>query len=494
MEEDAQMKADLVAFNAKIPGLNDGHCHMASIGAEHALQVDCTPEKCRSIEQIVAALREAAAETPPGQWIIGFGYDETKLKEKRHPTRWELDRATDRHPIIIKSFTYHFGVVNSKALQIAGLNRSTPDPSGGVFEHSAEGELNGVCYEEAFFMWMPGFSKGKPLIPAYSEQEKAEGLALICREFNGMGITSVGDASSDIHTLQACQNTDRRGTLTVRINMMIHERNFPLLRDAGIRTGFGNDRYRVGSIKSFADGACAGRTAWLTTPYGDKPDYRGIPVKTPEEMEVAVEQYHSAGFQISVHANGDAAIIMVLDAYEKALKAHPRDNHRHRIEHCTFVTEEILQRMKRLGVAAAPFANYVVTQGDKLDVYGEWIHTMFAHRSFLDHGIHIGGSTDFPVVTANPFISLQSMVSRKYGDERVLGAEQKVSLEEAITIYTIGSAYLSFEEQEKGSIEAGKLADFVVLDRDPFSIPPEEIGSIGISRTVFDGRTVYHKE
>jgi predicted amidohydrolase YtcJ len=477
-----------------LPGLNDGHCHMASVGAEHALQVDCTPEKCRSIDQIVAAFRQAASDIPPGEWIVGFGYDETKLKEDRHPTRWELDRATDRHPILLKSFTYHFGVVNSKALETAGLDRSTPDPSGGVFERSSEGELNGVCFEEAFFMWLPGFSKGEPLIPAYSAEKKAQGLALICEEFNRMGITSVGDASSDIHTLQACQSTDLRGALTVRVNMMIHERNFPLLRDAGIRTGFGNSRYKVGSIKSFADGACAGRTAWLTTPYGDKPDYRGISVKSPEEMDAAVEQYHSAGFQISVHANGDAAITMVLDAYEKALNAQPRENHRHRIEHCTFVTEQILQRMKRLGVAAAPFANYIVTQGDKLDVYGEWIHTMFAHRSFLDYGIPVGGSTDFPVVTANPLISLQSMVTRKYGDGRVLGAKQKVSLEEAITIYTLGSAYLSFEEQEKGSIETGKLADFVILDQDPFSIPPEEIGSIGIDRTVFDGRTVYRKE
>jgi len=477
-----------------VPGLIDSHCHMASVGSEHALQVDCTPEICRSIEEIIAAFRRAAAETPPGEWIVGFGYDETKLEEKRHPTRWELDRATRHHPVMLKSFTYHFGVVNTSALEAAGLDRKTPDPPGGIFERSAEGELNGVCYEEAFFMWLPGFGKGEAIIPPYSEEEKTKGLALICRDFNRMGITSVGDASSDIHTLRACQNVHQRDSLTVRINMMIHERNFPVLRDAGIKTGFGNARFKIGSIKSFADGACAGRTAWLTTPYGEKADYHGIPVKSPEEMDEAVQQYHSAGFQISVHANGDAAITMVLDAYQKALRAQPRKNHRHRIEHCTFVTESILKRMKSLGVAAAPFANYVVTQGDKLDVYGEWIHTMFAHRSFLDYGIPVGGSTDFPVVTANPFLSVQSMVTRKYTDGRILGPKQKVSVAEAITIYTLGSAYLSFEEAEKGSIEPGKLADFVILDRDPFSIPPEEIGTIAVNRTVFDGKTVYRQK
>lgn len=479
---------------AVLPGLHDAHCHVASMGAEHALQVDCTPEKRRCIADLIAAFQEAAAETPEGKWLIGFGYDETKLAEKRHATRWELDRASTRHPILLKSFTYHFGVVNSKALELAGIDRGTADPPGGLFERTADGQPNGVCFEEAFFSWIPGFSKIKAIIPPYSEEEKARGLQIVCRDFNRMGLTSAGDASSDIHTLLACQEADRRGALSVRLNLMIHESYFPALRDAGIRTGFGNERCKIGSIKSFADGACAGRTVWLSTPYGEKPDYHGIPVKTPEELSEAVRSYHEAGFQVSVHANGDLAINMVLDAYQKALQSRPRENHRHRIEHCTFVTEEILKRMKRLGVAAAPFANYPITQGDKLDVYGDWIDMMFAHRSFLDHGVRIGASTDFPVVTANPFISLQSMTTRRYVDGRVLGGKQRVSVEEAVEIYTLGSAYLSFDEHIKGSIESGKLADFVILDRDIFTIPLQEIGQVGVIRTVFDGRTVFQKD
>ena len=476
-----------------LPGFIDSHCHMASVGSEHALQVDCSSVKRKNIPQIVAALKEAAGKTPPGSWIIGHSYDETRLEEKRHPTKSELDAASTKHPILLKSFTYHFGVVNSAALKLAKIDKNTEAPSGGIFEKDSQGELTGLCLEEAFFLWVPGFSKGDSLIPPYSEEEKAKGLALICREFNRLGITGIGDASSDFHTLRACQNTDQRGELTVRINMMIHENNFERLKACRIMTGFGNERYKIGSIKTFADGACAGRTAWLTTPYGEDPDYRGIPVKTPEEMEKAVAAYHEAGFQISVHANGDAAITMVLDAYEKALKQHPRKDHRHRIEHCTFVTEKILARMKKLGVAAAPFANYVITQGDKLDVYGDWISMMFAHKSFLERGIPIGGSTDFPVVTANPLVSIQSMVTRKSVDGRVLGAGQKLTVEEAVTVYTRGSAWLSFDEKIKGTIEAGKLADFVILEQDPFTSPAEEIGSIEVAGTFLGGRPVYQR-
>jgi len=480
--------------NSVLPGFNDSHCHMASVAAEHTLQVDCSPDTCSSIDNIISAIRERAALTPPGKWIIGFGYDETKIKERRHILRRELDMATVDHPVLIKSFTYHFGVVNSKALEVAGIDKSTSDPSGGVFERDGNGELTGLCFEEAFFMWIPGFSKRKAFIAPYSEEEKALGLKKICKQFNELGITSVGDASSDIHTIKACQEADSTGELTVRINMMVHEQNFETLKNAGIRTGFGNYRYRIGSIKSFADGACAGRTAWLSTPYGDAENYHGIKVKEPEEMERVVREYHNAGFQISVHANGDAAINMVLNAYEKVLSENPRDNHRHRIEHCTFVTEAILERMKKLKVCAAPFANYIITQYDKLGVYGDWIDTMFAHRSFLDYGVHIGASTDFPVVPVYPMVSLQSLVTRQTPEGNILGSRQKISLQEALRLYTLGSAYLSFEENIKGSIEPGKLADFILLDRNIFDISPTELSETSVVRTVWNGKTVWTKE
>ena len=486
---------DTECFNARgntvLPGFNDSHCHMASVAAEHTLQVDCTPERCRSIGDIIEAVREKAAATPPGQWIIGFGYDETKLEESRHILSAELDMATDRHPVLVKSFTYHFGVVNSKALQLAKIDRTSADPPGGEFERNANGKLTGLCLEEAFFMWIPGFSQHEPLIPSYSEEEKTLGLKQICSQFNRMGITSVGDASSTVDTIRACREADRTGELTVRINMMVHERSFEEMRNAGMRTGFGNEKYKIGSIKSFADGACAGRTAWLSTPYGKDDGYRGIKVKEPDELEHLVRNYHDAGFQISIHANGDAAITMVLDAYEKALSGNPRNDHRHRVEHCTFVTDKILQRMKSLGVCAAPFTNYITTQYDKLGVYGEWIHNMFAHRSFLDHGIPVGASTDFPVVTANPLVSLQTMVTRRNPEGYVMGEGQKISLEEAIKVYTTGSAYLSFDEDIKGTIEPGKLADCVILDRDIFKIPLSEIADTSVVRTIWNGKPVF---
>jgi hypothetical protein len=476
-----------------LPGFIDSHCHMASIASEHTLQVDCTPMCCDSISHIIHNIEIKAKTTPPGEWIIGFGYDETKLKENRHILCRELDRATKQHPVLIKSFTYHFGIVNSAALKLAKIDNQSKNPPGGVFQKDQAGNLTGLCLEEAFFMWISGFSKNQPIIPNYSETDKAKALYLISKDFNKLGITSIGDASSDFHTIKACENADQAGELTVRINMMMHERCFKTLKAAGLKTGFGNERYKIGSIKSFADGACAGRTAWLSTPYGEDLDYRGIQVKKTDEMKILIKKYHDAGFQISVHANGDAAISMVLDAYEKALEENPKINHRHRIEHCTFVNEEILSRMKKLGVCAAPFANYILTQADKLDVYGDWINMMFAHRSFIDHKIPIGGSTDFPVVSPNPLLSIQSLVTRENPSGEILGGKQKISLEEAINIYTLGSAYLSFEENLKGSIEPGKLADFIILDKDIFTVAPSGISKISVVQTFWDGKTVYQK-
>ncbi|MCF7929376.1 MAG: amidohydrolase [Spirochaetales bacterium] len=477
--------------NSVLPGLNDSHCHMASVASEHTLQVDCSPERCKTIDDLIHVIKKESANIAPGEWIVGHGYDETKLKEKRHILRNELDKATDKHPVLIKSFTYHFGVVNSKAFEVAGIDKNTKDPSGGSFERDGKGELTGLCFEEAFFMWVPGFSSGNAVIPDYTEEQKAEGLRKICMEFNKMGITSIGDASSNIDTVKSCQFNEVRDKLTVRINMMIHESHFEKVQAMGARTGFGNDKYKIGSIKTFSDGACAGRTAWMSHPYGEDPDYYGIKVKEPEEMKRVIKMYHDAGFQISVHSNGDAAINMVLDAYEKALAENPRKNHRHRIEHCTFVTDDILARMKKMNICAAPFANYIYTQYDKLGVYGDWIDMMFAHRTFLDNNIPIGASTDFPVVLANPFVSFQSLVTRKSPEGDVLGGGQKISLEEAIRLYTTGSAYLSFDENIKGTIEPGMLADFIVLDRDIFSIPATELSTTGVQYTIWNGKIVY---
>jgi hypothetical protein len=477
-----------------LPGFIDAHCHLLSVAAKQLLQVDCSPAKAKSIDDIIRALQSQATKTDKGKWILGARYDDTKLAERRHPTRWDLDRASTEHPIHLRHVSGHLGVVNTPAFEAAGITKQSKNPEGDSFDRDPEGELTGVCREEADFLFLPGIGGEGSVIPPLTREQELAALQLACKEYNSFGITSVGDAlvtPSEIDTLQSARQS---GSLTVRVYMMILDSYLPPLRQLQLRTGFGNDWLRFGSIKSFVDGAIAGRTAWLSEPYEGRPDDYGIPTKTAAEIDRIVMEAHRAGFQVAVHANGDRAIQMVLDAYEKALRERPRSDHRHRIAHCTVVTPEILKRIKSLGVVVLPFSTYIYEHGDKMGEYGKRISMMFAHRSFLDYGIPVGGSSDNPCATQDPLLAIRTMVTRRSSEGEVLGPEQRVSPREAIRIYTMGSAYASFEEGSKGSIEPGKLADFVVLSEDPTRVPPEEIHRIVVDKTYVDGKEVYSRD
>jgi predicted amidohydrolase YtcJ len=240
------------------------------------------------------------------------------------------------------------------------------------------------------------------------------------------------------------------------------------------------------------DGAIAGRTAYLSVPYEGTTDDYGILAIATDVLEERVMTAHKAGFQVAVHANGDRIINMTLDAYEKALRAHPREDHRHRLEHGTVVNPEILARMKRLGVAVLPFGSYIYYHGEKMRFYGEKrLSMMFAHRSFLDNGIIVGGSSDHQCAPWPPLAGIQSCVTRKSHTGELLGPEQRVTPEEALWIYTMGSAYTSFEEKIKGSVEVGKLADLVILGEDLTQVDPETIKDIPVMATMVGGAFVY---
>jgi predicted amidohydrolase YtcJ len=290
----------------------------------------------------------------------------------------------------------------------------------------------------------------------------------------------------------ALQDAHAAGTMRFRMYFFPSGGTFGTLRQAGIRTGFGDEWLRIGAVKYGADGSASERTMRMSTPYVGRPDDHGILTMSQEEIHEAVEEAHRAGFQIGIHANGDVTIEYVLNAYERVQRMWPRPDPRHRIEHCSLVNPALLQRIKDLGVIPTPFYTYVYYHGGKWGEYGpEKMRWMFAHRSFLDYGIPVAGASDYMPGPYEPMMALQSLVTRTDYAGREWGPNQRVTIEEAMRICTINGAHASFEEDIKGSITAGKLADFVILGQDPHEVDPMTLKDIPIVRTVVGGRTMH---
>ncbi len=466
-----------------VPGFIDAHLHVLSSGIGHVLKVDCD---LKSIPAVLDALRTRAANTKQGEWVQGFKYDDTKTSESRFLTLADLDTVSGDHPICVSHRAGHILFVNSMALEMAGISDDTPDPPGGKFDREPEtGRLTGIVLERAASVF-------RPLLPEVTREDRREGLRRICRMFNAAGLTSVHDAIVSDIQLETYQEGLARGELTLRVYALMWHTHFHAIRDAGIRRGFGNDLLKIGGIKAIADGAIAGRTAWLKTPYEGSEDDCGIAVMSEEEVESLSEEVHRAGFQMCIHANGDAAIEMVLTAYEKAVQKYPRKDARHRIEHCTVVDDSILERMKKLECIATPFSTYVYYHGEKMKYYGEErLKRMFAQRSFIDHGIVSTGSTDYIPGPFEPLMGIQSCVTRRDSEGKVWGENQRISVEEALRLYTQNGAYASFEEAIKGSITPGKLADIVILGEDLTTVDPNTIKDIPVEKTMVGGKFVY---
>jgi predicted amidohydrolase YtcJ len=476
------------------PGFIDAHTHpMPSYPFFPMMQiVDLGPDKAGTMDQVIALLREKAKATPKGALIMGAKYQDTKLG--RHPTRLDLDKASAEHPIVILHSSGHMGVANSKALKIAGVTAETPDPPGGAFDKDESGQPNGICREVALKM----LSMKMPPRPPTTEEALGE-IWYFTRNCVSKGITSVADAKANPALIGLYQNAIEANRVNgVRIYLMIEDEYLDDLRQLKLRTGFGDDRLKIGAIKIYHGNSLSGRTCWLSEPYdtvnpetGEK-DYFGIPPKrSQEELDELVFAAHKAGFHCAIHSNGDREIDMVLKAYEKALVKLPREDHRHRIEHCSVTTPAILDKVKGLGVVLV-LHSYIYEHGDKMQAYGKerW-GMMHPNCSAIELGVPVAGSSDSPVSAADPLLRIQSMVTRKTAEGKVYGPEQKVTVEQAIRIWTLGGAYASFEEDIKGSIETGKLADFIILSDDPTKVPSDNIKDVRVEKTVIGGKIVF---
>ena len=476
------------------PGFIDSHQHFSQVGT-NLLQMDCSPGVCKSITQIQREVLKQTRRKPPGQWIRGVGYDDTKTVDKRILTRWDLDQVAPDHPVFIQHVSGHWAVTNSKGFQAGGVQEETPDPKGGAYgRESQTGKLNGILYEQAEFAYVfEGMTGQTPIIPPFPLRDRINGLRLASGMYLASGITGVHDALVSALSLETYQDAFRSGDLNLRVYMLITYEYLPHLMALRLKTGFGNEWLKVGGIKIIADGAIAGRTAYLSEPYVGTQE-RGILVAESEEaLHESIRRGHEAGFQVCVHANGDRAIEMTLDGFEKALNALPRKDHRHRLEHCTVVNPKILRRIKKLKLLTLPFGSYIHHHGEKMiPYYGpQRVEMMFAHRSFLDYGIPVSGSSDNPCGPYEPLLAIQSCVTRKSAAGEVLAAKQRITVDEAIYLYTQASAYASFEENLKGSIQPGKLADLVVLGADPRRVDPDEIKDIPVEMTVVGGEIKY---
>jgi predicted amidohydrolase YtcJ len=449
----------------------------------HLRQVDCD---LRSIVAIQAALRERAAKTPPGQWVLGFKYDDTKASDGRMLTIKDLDEAVPAHPVYVTHRGGHMHFANSAAFKAAGVGQSTPDPVGGSFARDSSDQFTGLVNERA----AQPFDK---VIPStYTRDDYREGVKLISKMMTKTGITSVGDTLGSPEDLQAYQDARDSGDLGMRIYCFIGWSYIDRMIAAGVRTGLGDEWVRVGGMKQVADGAISGRTARLSQPYIGHPNDYGTFSATEEELYEIGRKAYAAGWQLGTHANGDVAIERILGIYERINREIPRRDPRFRIEHCTLINDSIIQRMRALNVIPTPFSTYVYYHGEKMQYYGEErLKHMFALRTFLDAGLRPTQASDYPPGEFPAMMALQSETTRTDMNGHVWGANQRVTLEEAIRVGTINGAYASFEENLKGSIEPGKLADLVVLGRDPFKEDPSTVVSIPVERTMTGGKWVY---
>ena len=480
-----------------LPGFYAAHDHFPGSGVVALFRVDLNSPpigEINTMDELVARLSARANETPKGQWVRGRGYDDTLIREKRHPTRADLDRASTEHPIYIGHISGHLGVANSLALEMAGITKETPEPSGGVIRKDPEtGEPNGV-FEESM-------SLVTRLIPPLDENDRLSAIRWAVADYVEEGVTTTVIAHGSTNTLRDLQRARGDGLLSLRVISMGSKGSLdaPSPGEAdGFVSGFGDTRLKLGAVKVIQDGSIQGFTGYLVEPYytpfkGDA-SYRGYPRRERGELVAIVKSLHRAGYQIAIHGNGDAAIDDILFAFREAQKEFPRVDARHRIEHCQMAREDQLDEMQELGITPSFFVGHAYYWGDRhRDIFmgPERAARLSPLKSAVDRGIRFTVHDDTPVTPVKPIQLVWDAVNRITTSGKVLGPAQRISPYEALRSVTIDAAWQNFEEDIKGSIEVGKLADFVVLEENPLTVDPEHIRDIRVLATVVGGETVY---
>lgn len=479
-----------------IPGLIDSHCHMIHTGIQ---QESLDLSKAKTLEELVSYGRKYIKENniPEGRWVVGWGFNQNLFPEPILPDIELVNAISDKHPILLERVCGHVGTVNAEGIKVLGIHKDVYIP-GGKIGHDEAGELNGIFYEAALDYIQAEISKP-------NKKRYKEILQRVQKHANSLGLTSVhsndvGTAAFDL-LQQAVKELVEEDKMTIRIFEEISTPNQKKLRELlqkGLHTGDGNLFYKAGNVKIFTDGSLGAHSAYMKDEYEDMPGNRGIAVYKNKELEDLIKLADENYLQVACHAIGDAAVEQCVSGVEFAQKKNGKKDLRHRIVHCQIAEDRLLERMKKADIASDIQPSFVCTDWKMAEkAFGERVKYSYRWKTMYDRGIHMGGGSDSPVESMSPIWGIHCAVNRC--DERTMPQEgwhpeEKLSIEEAVALYTRDAAYLAMEEGIKGTLESGKLGDFVVLSDDIFQVPSHKIKEIQVLGTVIGGKICYQKE
>lgn len=472
-----------------LPGFNDAHVHFTS-GGFYLLGIDL--RKARTREEFREIIRRYALSLPPGRWITGGDWDHEAWPDQKWPTRDLIDDVTPNNPVMVNRLDGHIALANSLALKLAGITKDTPDPPGGtIVRDSKTGEPTGILIDNATQLVYR-------VIPEPDEEERMQAVRAAQEHALSLGVTTIQDIMASAEDFRVYQKLYEQGELKVRLYVFFHISKRDALGRIGILRGYGNPWLRIGGVKVMADGSMGAGSALFYEPYSDDPSTSGLALQSKDELTRMVIEADSMGLQIALHAIGDKANTWALDAFEAALKVNGARERRHRIEHAQVVLPEDLPRFRQLGVIASIEPSHCIDDMRWAEKrIGKRAKYAYLWKSFVRHGVQIAFGTDWTVEPLDPMLGLYASVTREFPDGGPPGGwypEEKISLDEAIEFYTAGSAFAEFMEKEKGTLAEGKLADFIVLDRDLFQIEPKELLKTRVIMTVVGGKIQYQHQ
>jgi predicted amidohydrolase YtcJ len=480
-----------------VPGFIDPHSHISIYAIRNKKEVNCSLQKNKTISDVIDTIATKVQSINIGEWIIGYGYDDTLIHEKRHLSKNDLDIVAPKNPVLVYHTSGHLYYVNSLALSVCGIDKHTPLLEKSTLAKEPDGELSGILNGVVEFE-LVGDHFPKP-----DKDEYLKCLPDAIKHYHQHGITSCHDAAIGVsgeqyEPIKAYLEMEKVGDLNLRIYANIIEKNYHDIIASGLLTGHGSDFLKLGSVKLIQDGAIQALSAALKQPYFNNADHCGELTQEQETLDKLIISYHDQGCQVAIHANGDRAIESALISFENAeIKTPKNGRNRHMIIHCQTVSDDQLVRMKKIGIWPNFFINHVYYWGDRhksIFLGPERARRISPLKTSLDIGLSPAIHSDLPVTPVDPIFSIHTAVNRLTRQGKVLGPEQRISPIEALKAYTVNAAHLSFEENIKGSIKPGKLADFVILSDNPLTVASEKIKDIHVKATYVGGKEVYRRQ